>query len=302
MLFGVKYQPVITQYEPQRDVVRAYFTNKDNQQRYEQPIVEARELMVKNEGIPETTKTELAAPLEWQKFDGHSFNLRWISDFPQATYILKQSLKKLSQSTGKDLPFKDLRVLTGPITKLPGFERSLGGYVDPSSMPEKDRIKPIQIIPGVKLIPPFIFIDTIHKPSVAEQISVIVHEYWHYIYVDMLENNTTKPPQVPRNATDDVRTKKMLDYLADSSEYLSHLKQAQYLLGTGMNKNEVVQNFIDTDKEHGVSSNDMVIVRRYYEIVSDAEKKMQESEAMNEDPRITKPSEGFLKFDAPEDV
>ena len=185
------------------------------------------------------------------------FHRRRISDYPQTADLLKRACAKFNA------PFQDLEVLIGPWQDMMGMA---GGYIDKGRVLKMGGKIPWEAVPGLPIYPPAIMVDIDTSPTAADQANVLIHEYWHYVYYQILHlpDKLYTPPDGSGSEEDQRR---WFEYLTTPTERISHIQQMKYMLSLGMTKNEVVLFFFNNRKP---GMEDMARARKYAEYVDDA--------------------------------
>ena len=225
-------------------------------------------------GKGEQPRFELRGRVESQ------FTKRKITDYYQATDLIKKIIQKINSSSTKQVEFHDLSVVVGPWQRAAGF---LGGYMSLERMRKTKGQIPYQPIPNVdwKIMPPAIFIDNGENPSIADQTHVIIHEYRHYLNEQLgVESPTYDVLGKKKNMEDAIQ--KQLVYLSSPDERESHIEQMQYLLGIGWTKDDIIRQFMGKQE---VLPQTIRIARKYLELVNEAARRAAaaEEEAISED-------------------
>ena len=195
--------------------------------------------------------------------NARQFQRRRISDFPQTADLLKKACAMFKTADGRSAPFQDMEVITGPWQEVAGMA---GGYVDRDKILKSGTKIPWEIIPGLPLIPPVILVDVDTCPTAADQANVLVHEYWHYMYYQILHlpEQNYKPPGA-ENTEENQR--RWYQYLTTPTERVSHVQQIKYMLTVGMTKNEIILFFFDN---HQPTMSQLPRARKYAEYVDAA--------------------------------
>jgi hypothetical protein len=169
---------------------------------------------------------------EWA-INPNIFNIKRVSDYLYAyNYIQKQCEKR-------NVPFKDLDVIVGPIEKLMG-RGSQGGFVNDQMLKEKKIEFPYHIEDEIKLMPPAILVNSITEPSCIQQISTLLHEYVHYVYsrINMYHENKYGGFE---GKVGDARLKEWYNYFSDPNEIEAHLEEISFELMIGKNEDEIIR-------------------------------------------------------------
>ena len=158
------------------------------------------------------------------------FQRRRILDYPQTADLLKKACAQFNA------PFQDMEVLVGPWQKMMGMA---GGYLDKDKLLKSGEKMPWEPVPGLPIYPPVIMVDEDSHPTAADQASTLVHEYWHYLYFQVLHFTDT-PYDAPGNSDSEEDKRKWFTYLSNPTERISHIQQMKYMLSLGMTKNEII--------------------------------------------------------------
>jgi len=246
---------------------------------------------------------------QWNYSDVH-FHKKHISDYPQATEIIKNLCRRVTEKTDPEsenktaqIQFDDLEVVVGPFQEQYGF---LGGYVNKEIM--KDKFKgstTIEPYPGLVITPPVILIDNTKCPSVGDRTHVIIHEYRHHINVQLyIKSNKIDTSKLQHKSIED-EVKFMVQYLQSPDERLAHKTQFKYMLGIGMSKEQILRHLM-----HGKPTIKQIpLVKEYLSIINDAAKEIEveeeedaAAEQISADINANLPDfESFKEFYDPED-
>lgn len=192
-----------------------------------------------------------------------SFERRRVSDYPQVMEIVKQALQRIEKQKGIEAKFVDLEVITGPWASIAGMA---GGYLSRDAFLKKE------IWPGFFLAPPLILIDVKSSPTPADQANVLVHEYWHFIYDQILKGEIVPYESPIAAGSPEERVKRYHRYLQAPDEVLSHIQQIKYMLGLGMSKTEVIQAL----SGNTTGLNELPVARQYSEFVDEALRQIEQ--------------------------
>lgn len=161
-----------------------------------------------------------------------SFYLKNTSDFPECKRILEEISKK------NNFNFEDVNILVGPIQKLLG-EGITGGFVDKKLFKKNKWDIPFEIIKGIKIKPPIIFIDSVSRKTPADHLAVIIHEYCHNIW-------NVQHPNYEHKYLKDLSLKNKNEkeywklYLTDEDEKQAHIEEIKFELKSGKSVDEII--------------------------------------------------------------
>lgn len=192
-----------------------------------------------------------------------AFERKTVSMYPQAEETLIKTCKRMKTT------FDDIEIIAGPwqATQL----QLTAGFISREIIEKKKLPIPVELIPGIKVYPPFIAIDTMEHPNVPDRTNFIIHEYQHYLNL-----KTGRVGVDVSYDTEKVREDTELfirDYLGDKNEEWAHIAQAKSLLATGMSKDDLLNFFVP----NGLTDIQQVaLAAKYYEFI---EKAYQELEA-----------------------
>ena len=190
---------------------------------------------------------------------------RKISDYYYAYDFIMGMCKK------SNIPFRDLDVIVGPIENFVGLGTK-GGFFGEKAFRENNIKIPHQVQGDLWITPPVILINrTARKsPTYAEQTSVLIHEYRHYLFE--VENPTyEKQYGNMSGATGDEGLKQWYLYFSDLSEGSAHREQIKYELLLGKSVDEIIR-----DKVEGVVTlENYPIALKYREMVEEVAKQIE---------------------------
>lgn len=191
-----------------------------------------------------------------------SFKRQRISMYPQAEQVLTSICDKYK------VPFDDIEVIVGP-WKQTGWQLE-AAYLDKERVIRSGHKLPVEPVPGLKLNPPFILIDSTSYPAPPDRTSLIIHEYQHYLNLKLGLVGYEVDYNIKEIQGD---TKKFItSYLGSKDENLAHISQMRYLLAGGMSKEEVVKLFASRDIRN---LTDVALMAKYNELASAAEEQLE---------------------------
>ena len=169
----------------------------------------------------------------WAK-DSTVFNVRKISDYHYATDVIKRICGQV------DIEFEDLDVIIGPIEALFGAGTQ-GGYVDAEQFIAAGKEIPFEVIPGLWVNPPVIWINSMSMPSYAEQTSTLIHEYRHHIFGKQHPDYKKQYGNLGAKPGTPEYYKEWYLYLTDENEVAAHKTQIKYDLLMGRSMDEIIR-------------------------------------------------------------
>ena len=210
---------------------------------------------------------------EQTKLDNH-YERKHISDYPQATEIIKNLCQKISNkpdpeanSFPDNIAFDDLEVVLGPWNQTAGF---LGGYADVKTIKRVSGGKSMfEPIPGLQIYAPVILIDNVQYPSAGDRTNIIIHEYRHHINTQLWIDSPSQEIASDSDP-DSVRIQKMVNYLRSPDERIAHKAQFKYMLAIGMTREEVLSTLMMGKPELKRAA----ILKEYLGIMAEAEKEL----------------------------
>jgi hypothetical protein len=199
------------------------------------------------------------------------FERKHISDYPQATEIIKDLCERLVANPDKEakavpekIRFDDLEVVVGPWKSTVGF---LGGYADVRKMDKTFGKPTIEPIPGFFVEPPVIMIDNEANPSVGDRTNVIIHEYRHHINTQLwVDSPVYDVLDKQQGETVTQRNEKMIRYLKSPDERTAHKTQFKYMLAIGMSKEQILRQLMGGKP----TIQDIPVVKEYLGIINEA--------------------------------
>lgn len=199
--------------------------------------------------------------------------LRKISDYPLAYDFIKKVCKRYN------VEFKDVDVLVGPLELLMGQAGTRGAFMDEKMFAKNKMPIPFKLTNGVYISPPIIMVDSILKPSYAEQTDTLSHEYAHNLYgITHPEYEVTYKFEDPKNQKDEYR--QWFTYFKDPSEIEAHKVNIEYELGIGKSYDEIVR-----DKVGGaITLENYPTALKFGELVKEVMEKMEKEKEVNEEP------------------
>lgn len=202
------------------------------------------------------------------------YNIRNISDYFYATDHIKKMCVE------NDIPFYDFNVVIGPIAELFG-QGTMGGYVDKAHFNDKSGKPfkvPYEIVKGVWISPPVIFINSFDNPSYAEQTETLIHEYRHYIY-GIQNPNYKKLYDTPKKKGGE-DYEHWYWYFTDPNERAAHKDEIKFELGLGKSYDEIVRNKVGGQ----ITIGNYPIAIKFSEMVQEALKELEEEGEKDEKP------------------
>lgn len=204
------------------------------------------------------------------------FHSRKISDYFYAyDFIVKMCEKS-------KVPFADLDVVIGPIETL--FGRGVkGGFYGKKAWAKTKMPTPYEIVKGIWISPPVIFIDSRDFASYAKQTEVLIHEYRHYIFG---EENPTHEKQYEHggNEKGEAELKKWYNYFTDPNERAAFKAQIRYGLLLGKSVDEVIRDQV----QGAVTMRNYPMALKFREMVMEV---VKEIEAEDEEPAVEEESQ-----------
>jgi hypothetical protein len=189
------------------------------------------------------------------------FNRSRISDFPQASEIIKRICEQVS-TKDVDVKFDDIEVIVGPWWKVNG---ALGGYYNRRRFDAANIPIPYEAVDGVFITPPCIIVDNVQTPSAGDRIETIVHEYRHHINARLWVESPEYESPGGMDSAEDI--KKWQAYLKSPDEHLAHKTQFKYMLALGVSKEALLRKSMADAR---VRANHIPIARLYMEIINEA--------------------------------
>ena len=212
------------------------------------------------------------------------FERKHISDYPQATEIIKDLCARIAKNPGKEakvpstnVQFDDLEVIVGPWLEMAGF---LGGYYNVARIKQQTSKDFLEPIPDFKVYPPAILIDNRKNPSVGDRTHIIIHEYRHHINSQLWIESAQYDVIPQEGDTEEQRDKKMVNYLRTTEERLAHKTQFKYMLAIGMSREQIIRKVI----QRKPTMSDIPVVKEYLIILNEAAMELDEDQ--NEDQKL----------------
>lgn len=207
------------------------------------------------------------------------FEKKKISDYFQAADFIRETCKKLT-SDERPIEFQDLDVYVGPWIQVSQGQLGLGGFISEERMKKAKLEIPYEIIPGLKLYPPAILIDSQAYPSVADRSNFLVHEFRHNINNIMgIESPDYEIP--PKGSWTPDKVKKWLFYLKSPDERLAHITQIKYFLSSGMGREQILRVFL----KEGITEKNLPIARRYNQLIEEAQEEFHQEQSQKDQTR-----------------
>jgi hypothetical protein len=210
----------------------------------------------------------------------NSFNIRKLSEYYYAADQIKEVCIDWNKKNPNDkVEFKDIDILIGPIEKIMG-QGTQGGYMDADSFVKNKLKVPFEIIPGLFISPPIIAVNSVTKPSYAQQTDTLVHEYSHNLY-SITHPNRETPEYLQEKDLQKKDIKKWFYlYMTDPDERLAHKYQIKHLLMSGVTPDEIIR-----EKVGGIISIDNYgMAMKYKELVDEAMQEVKQDKILNEKP------------------
>jgi hypothetical protein len=216
-------------------------------------------------------------PFREKSITEHVFENKNIEDYPHASDIIKKLCKKVS-TPEKQVKFENLVVSVGPWMEVMGVA---GGYLNKRKFEasgKKPPLVPMPEYPDFKVWPSSILIDSSQMPSVGDRNMVIIHEYQHHINSMLwVESPVLKEKPSGMETAHDVDA--WLAYLSSPDERIAHKVQFKYMLGLGMNKQDILK--ITMGRKPTAAN--LKIAQKYIEIIDEAAEEMGGDEKDEED-------------------
>jgi hypothetical protein len=270
-VFNSKSSVIVSQYDTTEKLIK---TNTDLQQMesMSQGSVTAIVKDVSNITQKPVDQIEIRATNNHEKI----FERKHVSDYPQATEIIKNLCRKLEKKPEsianafpQEIRFDDLEVIVGPWKEISGF---LGGYIDARRMKQIPGEKKVtEPIPGFKVYPPAILIDNSSYPSVGDRINVIIHEYRHHINTQLWIESPEYDALGKPNESETERIKRMVKYLQSPDERMAHKVQFKYMLVLGMSSEQILRKLMNGKP----TIKNIPIAKEYLGIIKEAEIELQ---------------------------
>jgi hypothetical protein len=185
------------------------------------------------------------------------FSRKRISQYPQAEQAIQLTCQRLGTT------FDDLEVVVGPWMETGAPFKA--AYMDRERALKNGGKIPVEPIPGVKIYPPFILIDSSQVPNVPDRTSSIIHEYRHYLNA---KTGIVSPHDkgYGNEIFNDTGTF-IKSYLGNKDEILAHVEQMKYMLALGMPHESILNYYMP----QGIRTKDDVAkAARYNELLSRA--------------------------------
>jgi len=201
--------------------------------------------------------------------DSESFSVRNVSEYYYAVDVLKDICKKY------DLKFENFNVVVGPLQSLLGSGVS-GAYMDANLFRENKMPIPYEIVKGIKISPPVMFIDSETAPNYADHTTTIIHEYVHHLFG--LKNPGYKPTY-GKSKGKGVDYEYWSKYFNDPSEREAHRHEIKLELQMGKSYDEIIRDKVGmyvTEENHPIAL-------KFSDLVMEAMKEIEEEEK-NEEP------------------
>jgi hypothetical protein len=156
-----------------------------------------------------------------------AFFIRKISDYPIVLKNIQEMCKRY------DFNFVDLDVVVGPLSSLFGAGVG-GGYLRETGNQNFSNF----LSYGIHIKPPLIFISTEIYPNFSDHTAVLIHEYKHFMYERMEEDDGT-----PYNIDDAQKDRDnfVYDYYGSKDEKEAHTEQYRYYLMMGYSPEEILR-------------------------------------------------------------
>ena len=211
------------------------------------------------------------------------FERKHVSDYPQASEIIKDICRRLTKNPGKDaratpeeVRFDDLEVVVGPWSVAQG--RSIGGayYAVEDIKAFTGGKTEFEPVPGFKVSAPVIVIDNQIIKTVGDRTKIIIHEYRHHINVQLWVDSR-KAPEI-KNDDEESSIENMVQYLATPHERLAHKTQFKYMMSTGMSKEQILRD----ELRRKPTIKDVPLVKEYLSIINEAAKELEDERVEEE--------------------
>jgi hypothetical protein len=205
------------------------------------------------------------------------YNVRKISDY----YYAADVIKKICDQVGAQ--FQDLDVIIGPIEQFFGLGVE-GGFLGAQQFIKANKEIPFEIMPGLWVNPPVIWINSITMPSYASQTSTLIHEYRHFLFEQQYPDYKKQYGEINAAQGTPEYYRQWYLYLTDKNEVAAHKAQIKYDLLLGRSVDEIIREKIGdriTDKNYRVAL-------KFKELVEETAKEIEEEGNNNENIAGTK--------------
>lgn len=200
-----------------------------------------------------------------------------ISDFPEAYEALTMLCRSISKKNGSPVEFEDLPVIIGPFSQ----NGMGGGYIGNKNTDKKKQDGTpvvvdgkVDILPGLSVTLPCILVDNLTHPSPVERQYLIRHEYRHFVNEKLKVESPLYDLSTEGNAQ---KIEELKKYYTSPDEHGAFVEEIKYLVGIGMNKNQILTHIFSEP----ITIENMPVVKIIRGIINDAMDEINKEKAQH---------------------